>query len=70
MLTRYQKRISGPLLDLLRVDTLGDIAVPRVDYHKLTDDRLGEPSEAVPAPVYVAVFAVAPQNDWPSPRKL
>jgi len=41
--TRYQKRISGPLLD--RIDI--HVEVPRVDYQKLTDDRLGEPSEAI-----------------------
>jgi magnesium chelatase family protein len=41
--TRYQKRISGPLLD--RIDI--HIEVPRVDYDKLTDDRLGEPSGAI-----------------------
>ena len=40
MVSRYQKRISGPLLD--RIDI--HIEVPRVDYEKLTDDRLGEPS--------------------------
>ena len=45
--TRYQKRISGPLLD--RIDIHVD--VPRVDYAKLTDQRLGEPSEAVRARV-------------------
>jgi magnesium chelatase family protein len=41
--TRYQKRISGPLLD--RIDI--HVEVPRVDFEKLTQDRLGEPSEAV-----------------------
>ncbi|HEY74596.1 MAG TPA: YifB family Mg chelatase-like AAA ATPase [Thermoflexia bacterium] len=41
--TRYQKRISGPLLD--RIDI--HIEVPRVDYEKLTDDRRGEPSAAI-----------------------
>ena len=41
--TRYQKRISGPLLD--RIDI--HVEVPRVDFDKLTDDRLGEPSAAV-----------------------
>jgi magnesium chelatase family protein len=51
---RYQKRVSGPLLDPLRVDTLSDIEVPRVDYNKLTDDRLGEPSEVVRARVEAA----------------
>jgi magnesium chelatase family protein len=40
---RYQKRISGPLLD--RIDI--HIEVPRVEYEKLTDDRLGEPSEQI-----------------------
>jgi len=41
--TRYQKRISGPLLD--RIDI--HVEVPRVEFEKLTDERLGEPSEAV-----------------------
>jgi magnesium chelatase family protein len=45
--TRYQKRISGPLLD--RIDI--HVEVPRVDYDKLTNDRLGEPSEAIRARV-------------------
>jgi magnesium chelatase family protein len=43
MVGRYQKRLSGPLLD--RIDI--HIDVPRVDYDKLTDDRLGEPSAAL-----------------------
>ncbi len=43
MVSRYQKRISGPLLD--RIDI--HIEVPRVDYEKLSDDRLGEPSAAI-----------------------
>lgn len=42
-INRYQKRISGPLLD--RIDI--HVEVPRVEYDKLTDDRLGEPSSAV-----------------------
>ena len=41
--TRYQKRISGPLMD--RIDIHAE--VPRVDYHKLSDDRTGEPSETI-----------------------
>ena len=41
IVTRYQKRISGPLLDAKRID------VPRVDYEKLASDRAGEASEAV-----------------------
>jgi len=44
---RYQKRISGPLLD--RIDI--HIQVPRVDYEKLSGDRLGEKSEAIRARV-------------------
>jgi len=41
--TRYRKRISGPLLD--RIDIFAD--VPRVEYEKLSDDRVGEGSEKV-----------------------
>ncbi len=41
--TKYQKRISGPLLD--RIDI--HIEVPRVDYQKLSGDRLGESSETI-----------------------
>jgi magnesium chelatase family protein len=41
--TKYQKRISGPLLD--RIDI--HIQVPRVDYDKLSDKRMGEPSQTV-----------------------
>ena len=40
LVSRYQKRISGPFID--RVDIF--IEVPRIDYEKLADDRLGEPS--------------------------
>jgi len=42
-ISRYQKRISGPLLD--RIDI--HVEVPRVDYQKLTDERMGERSEAL-----------------------
>ncbi len=41
--TRYQKRISGPLLD--RIDI--HVEVPRVDFDKLADDRLGESSACI-----------------------
>jgi magnesium chelatase family protein len=41
--TRYQKRISGPLLD--RIDIHAE--VPRVEFDKLSSERLGEPSEAI-----------------------
>jgi len=43
VVTKYQKRISGPLLD--RIDI--HIEVPRVDYEKLSGDRMGETSETI-----------------------
>ena len=43
MISKYQKRISGPLLD--RIDI--HVQVPRVEYDKLSDDRLGESSDTV-----------------------
>jgi magnesium chelatase family protein len=49
-ITRYQKRISGPLLD--RIDI--HVEVPRVEYDKLTDERAGEPSAAIQARVEAA----------------
>ena len=42
-LTKYQERISGQLLD--RIDI--HIEVPRVDYEKLSGDRVGESSELI-----------------------
>ncbi len=46
LVTKYQKRISGPLLD--RIDI--HIEIPRVDYEKLSRDRGGShPSVSVPA---------------------
>jgi magnesium chelatase family protein len=41
--TKYQKRISGPLLD--RIDI--HIEVPRLDYEKLSSDRMGESSTSI-----------------------
>lgn len=41
--TRYSKRISGPLLD--RIDI--HVEVPRVAYEKLSSERLGEDSAAI-----------------------
>lgn len=41
--TKYQKRISGPMLD--RIDI--HVSVPRVNYDKLSDDRLGEASAVI-----------------------
>jgi magnesium chelatase family protein len=43
MVTRYQKKLSGPLLD--RIDI--HVEVPRVDYEKLADTRSGETSADV-----------------------
>jgi magnesium chelatase family protein len=51
VVTKYQKRISGPLLD--RIDI--HIEVPRVDYEKLSGDRVGEPSECIRARVQAAM---------------
>lgn len=43
VVTKYQKRISGLLLD--RIDI--HIEVPRVDYEKLSSDRIRETSESI-----------------------
>jgi magnesium chelatase family protein len=55
MVTRYQKRLSGPILD--RIDM--HLSVPRVDFDKLTSAELGEGS----ANVRVRVSA-ARQRQW------
>ncbi|MDP1780164.1 MAG: ATP-binding protein, partial [Anaerolineales bacterium] len=52
VVTKYQKRISGPLLD--RIDTACRIEVPRVDYEKLSENKVSETSESVRARVQVA----------------
>ncbi len=43
MVSRYQQRLSGPLLD--RIDI--HVEVPRVDFDKLSDARRGEASKAI-----------------------
>lgn len=43
VVTKYQKRISGPMLD--RIDI--HIHVPRVEYEKLSDNRLKESSAVI-----------------------
>lgn len=48
--TRYQRRVSGPLLD--RIDLFID--VPRVEFKELTGEATGERSEAVRARVVEA----------------
>ncbi|MCL5962587.1 MAG: ATP-binding protein [Chloroflexi bacterium] len=50
MVSRYQKRISGPLLD--RIDI--HVEVPRVQYEKLSDNRVGETSAQIRARVEAA----------------
>ncbi len=50
LISRYQKRLSGPLLD--RIDIHVD--VPRVPFQKLSDERRGEPSAAIRARVEAA----------------
>ena len=47
VVSRYQKRISGPLLD--RIDIF--VEVPRIDYDKLSEARKGESSADVRARV-------------------
>ena len=43
VVTKYQKHISGPLLD--RIDI--HIEVPRVDYEKLSGNKMSETSEVI-----------------------
>jgi magnesium chelatase family protein len=50
MVSNYQKRISGPLMD--RIDI--HVQVPRVDYQKLSSARQGEPSAVIQARVEAA----------------
>ncbi len=50
MVSKYQKRLSGPLLD--RIDI--HVEVPRVPFQKLSDERRGEPSAAIRARVETA----------------
>jgi magnesium chelatase family protein len=46
-ITRYQKRLSGPILD--RIDI--QVSVPRVEFDKLTSNKMGETSQIVQARV-------------------
>ena len=43
MVSRYQKRISGPLLDCMQIH----FQVHGVEYGNLTDNRLGEKPEDI-----------------------
>lgn len=53
-MNKYQKRISDPLLD--RIDI--HIEVPRIDYEKLSGDRVGEPSDSIRTSVQAARHSV------------
>jgi magnesium chelatase family protein len=50
MVSEYQKRISGPLLDRIYIH----IEAPCVEYEKLSDLRLGEPLSVIQNRVEVA----------------
>ena len=50
VVNKYQKRISVPILD--RIDI--PIEVPRMDYEKLSGDRVGETSESLRTRVQAA----------------
>jgi len=50
MVSRYQKRISGPLLD--RIDMF--VEVPRIEYEKLATDDLAEGSDKIRARIEAA----------------
>jgi magnesium chelatase family protein len=50
VVTKYQKRISGPMLD--RIDI--HVEAPRVDYEKLSGNKLGETSETIRQRVQLA----------------
>jgi magnesium chelatase family protein len=50
IVTKYQKRISGSLID--RIDI--QIEVPRFEYDKLSDQRLGKPSAVIQKQVEAA----------------
>jgi len=47
IVTRYQKRLSGPLLDRMDIH----VEVPRAEYEKLASDIPLEPSESIRARV-------------------
>ncbi len=61
-IARYQKKISGPLLD--RIDI--HVEVPRVDYEKLADKRQVEHSKTVRARVQAVVISLNVEHFLPS----
>lgn len=50
MMTKYQKRISGPPLDHIDIH----VEVPRMDYEKLSSQKVSESSEPIRARVQAA----------------
>jgi magnesium chelatase family protein len=57
IVSRYQKRVSGPLMDRSAQPPFGidiHVEVPTVKYEKLSDNQLGEPSAVVRARVEAA----------------
>jgi magnesium chelatase family protein len=64
--TKYQKRISGPLLD--RIDI--HVEVPRVEYDKLSSGRLGEPSEVLQKRVETARQVQRGRFNGPGPSSV
>ena len=46
VVTKYQKRISGPLLDRIYIHNI-HIEMPEVDYEKLCGNRTGESSASI-----------------------
>ena len=62
-MTKYQKRISGPLLD--RIDI--HIEAPRVDYEKLSGNKVSETSESIRARVQAARIFSKPDSRMPTP---
>lgn len=69
-ITRYQKRVSGPLLD--RIDI--HIEVPRLKYEKLSDESVAESSEKIQKRVsgarLIAQKRFSKANAEMSPREL
>jgi magnesium chelatase family protein len=58
VVTKYQKRISGPLLD--RIDI--HVEVPRVDYEKLSEKKTSETSETIRQHVQARIKALDSQS--------
>jgi predicted ATPase with chaperone activity len=65
VVTKHQKRISGPLLD--RIDI--HIEVPRVDYEKLSGNKMSESSESIRARVQAARNIQQAQFTNPNSRR-